>query len=115
MTIVCPDCGRFTDGQLAIRESSFEWDCRGCGRSFEVRIVFLSSRKNVDTVAFIAQVKGILKEQGLSRTDLARLLGVTPAYMSTILSGRRKISGTVAERILSALRPSQPRADGGSS
>lgn len=104
MTIACPACGWITDGPLAIQESSFEWNCGACGRAFEVRIVFLPSRRVMDASAFVARVEQRLKDEGLSQTDLARLLGVTPAYVSTVLSGRRKISGALADRILAALR-----------
>lgn len=101
--IRCPSCGSSTPNQRGLAESRFRWTCSTCGSGYEVRIVFLPRRKEVDPRLFRAKVEVILRAQGLTRSDLARLVGVTPAYISTILSGRRRISSEFAHRVLRAL------------
>lgn len=101
--IVCPGCGAVEPTEQDLGQRVFEWACGACHRSFEVRVVFLPRPREIDGVAFRAQVSRLLEEQGLSKTDLAKLVGVTPAYISTILSGRRAVSAEVAQRVLCAL------------
>lgn len=106
--IRCPNCGAGAAPDRGIEESAFPWVCPSCGQGFEVRIVFLSRAEPVDPERFRVEVLQLLEEQGLTKSDLARLVGVTPAYISTLLSGRRKISGDVAARVLRTLRAGSP-------
>lgn len=101
--IVCPRCAAVADRALVVQECVTEWTCPSCTRRFEVRIVFLERPHPVDLVAFRNLVNAALEEQGLTRSDLARLVGVTPAYISTLLSGRRGVSPTRAASILRIL------------
>ncbi len=101
--IRCPSCGSSTRDERGLEESRFRWTCSTCASRYEVRIVFLPRRKEVDSRLFRAEVEAVLREQGLTRSDLARLVGVTPAYISTIMSGRRRISSEFAHRVLRAL------------
>lgn len=87
-----------------IQESVFEWRCDSCARSFEVRIVFLPRAEPIEAAEFRGEVDRLLSEQGLTKTELARLVGVTPAYISTLLSGRRAVGASVAGRVLHALQ-----------
>lgn len=66
--------------------------------------MFLPRVEPIDPVAFGEEVRRLLREQSLTKTDLARLVGVTPAYISTLLSGRRPVSGAAAARVLHVLR-----------
>ena len=109
--IRCPECGSFAKTDHHVQETLFEWGCDECGRKFEVRIVFFRRPQLVDAAAFRGEVDKRLQEQGLSKAELARLVGVSGAYISTLLSGRRKISEGVAERVLHILRNAQSKAN----
>ncbi len=104
MTIVCPTCDWISSSDVSIQESSFEWTCPSCGRSFEIRIVFFSSRAPVNRERFRQEVMTRMEEQGLNKSQLARLLDVSPAYISTILSGRRNVSADLAARVMHVLQ-----------
>lgn len=102
--ITCRICGH-TETQLQqIQDGDFEWTCPGCHATFHIRIVFLEHEAEVDQPRFRQEVERLLNEQALNRSDLARLLGVTPAYVSIILNGRRPIRTDLAKRILHVLR-----------
>lgn len=103
-TIRCPSCNASRTHKRALEESSFPWICGTCHQAFEVRVVFLPRQREIDRHDFCIQVEELLTRQRLSRSDLARLVGVSPAYISTILSGRRAISVELATRILCALQ-----------
>jgi predicted transcriptional regulator len=89
---------------MTVEESVTDWVCEGCGRRFEIRVVFFERAEPVDQVAFRDEVNRLLGEQGLTRTELARLVGVTPAYISVLLNGRRELSAAGAARVLRVLR-----------
>lgn len=69
-----------------------------------MRTVFLPRERDVDEKRFRREVLELLHAQRLTRSDLARLVGVTPAYISTILGGRRRVSSEIAARVIHALR-----------
>lgn len=80
-------------------------------------MVFLPRHHEMDRHEFRLEVEELLARHGLSRSDLARLVGVSPAYISTILSGRRAISVDLATKVLHVLRtpgaaPEPDRAKG---
>lgn len=70
---------------------------------FEVRVVFFDRPRQVNSSRFIKDVRGAMKRQGLTQADLAELMGVTGAYISTLLSGKREISADTAARVNRAL------------
>jgi transposase-like protein len=112
--IVCPECGAGQPVDRDIQESVFEWRCTSCGEGFEVRVVFLSRAKPIHAAEFRAEVSRLLADQGLTKTELAKLVGVTPAYISTVLSGRRIPGSSVARRMLHVLasaRSTRPPTD----
>ena len=102
--IVCPGCGATGDTEHELEESTFRWSCGACGKGFEVRIVFFPRAEPVDPDQFRTEVNRLLTQQGLTKTELARLVGVTPAYISTLLSGRRAVGAEVGTRVLRVLR-----------
>lgn len=108
--IVCPGCGTGADVEQDIKGSVFEWSCKACGKGFEVRIVFFERAKPVDQAAFRDKVQRLLAEQGLNKTELASLVGVSPAYISVLLSGRREVTAGAASRVLHALRAAESQA-----
>ena len=90
--------------ERTIHDSDFLWSCNRCGKTFEVRTVFLARSSSVDTKKFTAKVRGEMKRQGLTQAEVGRLVGVTGAYISTILSGRRTVSVELARRVERAPR-----------
>ncbi len=88
----------------AIEDGDFTWSCTRCCRGFEVRTVFLSRSSSVDAKAFAHKVRAEMARQSLTQATVGRLIGVTGAYISTILSGRRTVSVELARRIERALR-----------
>ncbi len=105
MTMIrCPACDEAREIDRAIEDDDFAWTCVGCFQSFEVRTVFLRRHELVDKNAFVAQVRREIEDQGLTQAELGRLIGVSGAYISTILSGRRAVSQELAERVNRALR-----------
>lgn len=101
--IHCPSCGRSARVSHAIEEAVLQWGCQRCGRDFEVRIVFFERPRVVDKKAFAEEVRASMARQGLNQAEVARLMGVTGAYVSTLLSGKREISPEVADRVRRAL------------
>lgn len=101
--IHCPRCGARAATKRAVTEAVFPWRCGSCRSQFEVRIVFFPREEAIDGGKFRAHVEARLSSQGLTRTELAKLVGVTPAYISTLLSGRRRVSKSLADRVLRAL------------
>lgn len=45
-----------------------------------------------------------MRRQGLTQAELGRMIGVSGAYISTILSGKRHVSHHLAERVRRALQ-----------
>lgn len=72
-----------------ISEGSSPWDCPSCKKVFEVRVVFFDRPRQVDRRKFAEEVRATMKRQGLKQADLAKLMGVTGAYISMLLSGNR--------------------------
>lgn len=101
--IRCPSCGKHARSRQMIEEAVLEWDCPACQKTFEVRIVFFERARVVDKEAFAEEVRVQMQRQGLNQAELAKLMGVTGAYVSTILSGKREVSGDLADRVLHAL------------
>lgn len=101
--IRCPSCGKTGRIRQSLEEVVLEWPCPWCKRTFEVRIVFFERPRVVDKDAFADEVRAEMERQGLNQAELARLLGVTGAYISTLLSGKREISPEVADRVTNAL------------
>lgn len=105
MTMIrCPACAHRGDVARSIEDTDFDWSCPGCCKTFEVRTVFLRRHELVDKNAFVAQVRREIEDQGLTQAELGRLVGVSGAYISTILSGRRQITKDLADRVTAALR-----------
>lgn len=100
----CPGCGASSQTDQELREQTLQWACDRCRTTFQIRIVFFPRPSSLDVSEFVSTVERALEEEGLSRTELARLLDVTPAYVSTLLSGRRQITNAVAQRVLHALK-----------
>lgn len=103
-SIRCPRCDETGKVSRSIEDGDFAWRCPACAASFEVRTVFLRRSQPVDKDRFIAQVTKEMKDQGVNQAELGRLVGVSGAYISTILSGRRAVSEDLAERVARALR-----------
>ncbi len=99
----CPSCGHRTPTRAQIQESRLDWACRSCKRTFEIRIVFFERPRPVDNDRFRRQVLNTMRRQGLTQAELGRMIGVSAAYISTILSGKRRVSPQLAERIRRAL------------
>lgn len=51
----------------------------------------------------LEQVNDALDREGLSRTELARRLGVSPSYITVMLSGRRRLTLTFLASIIEEL------------
>jgi transcriptional regulator with XRE-family HTH domain len=52
---------------------------------------------------FREQIIAAMKSQGVTRSDLARRLGVTPGFVSNYLNGRKSPGADVMERFSAAL------------
>ena len=52
---------------------------------------------------FIANVKSMLERYGWDQKDLAGQMGVSPAYISQVLSGQYNVSLAVVEQFAEAL------------
>lgn len=102
--IRCPRCGETGEVDRPIEDGDFPWRCPACAASFEARTVFLRRSQLVDKDRFIARVTKEMQDQGVNQAELGRLIGVSGAYVSTILSGRREVSRELAERVNRALR-----------
>lgn len=101
--IRCPSCEKTGRIRRPLEEAVLEWQCSPCGKTFEVRIVFFERPRVVHKEAFTEEVRAEMQRQGLNQAELARLMGVTGAYVSTLLSGKREISPDVAARVRRAL------------
>lgn len=101
--IRCPSCGDFARTQYAISDSQLEWSCSSCEKTFELRIVFFERPRRVDQARFRKQLRATMASQELTQAELGRMIGVSGAYISTILSGKRRVSPQLAERVSRAL------------
>jgi transcriptional regulator with XRE-family HTH domain len=52
---------------------------------------------------FVANLRAMLTENGLNQSDLAQRLGVTPAYVSQLLSGHRTPHLETLEKLAKAM------------
>lgn len=102
--IRCPVCDATGNVDRPIEDDDFVWSCAACFKTFEVRTVFLRRVEPVDKQRFSTEVRAELERQRLTQAELGRLIGVSGAYISTILSGRREVSRELAERVNRALR-----------
>jgi DNA-binding XRE family transcriptional regulator len=58
-------------------------------------------------MTFIDLITKYRNRSGLNKTDLARKLGVIPAYIMNIEAGRGKLSGKLAEKLIDIFRLSE--------
>ena len=102
--IKCPECGSTADaGVNTITEGAFPWRCKGCNNEWELHAVFFKVRDNYDPKRFRKTLAQAMKARGINQQQLARMAGVTAAYISLILAGKRVPPLPTAQRILEAL------------
>ncbi len=101
--IRCPACGRATKSDGEVNRSTFEWTCGHCRQHYEVRVVFLRRPTPIDGDAFRARLQRTMDDEALSQGDVAELAGVSAAYISTVIRGKRRVSPRVAARVDDAL------------
>jgi predicted XRE-type DNA-binding protein len=102
--IKCPGCENENDHDLALLEQgAFVWTCPSCGRPWRVATALTSIRPPdfVDAKTR-RRIKAAIKERGFTQAEIGHFLGFSGPYISTLLSGKRKLSHQMARRLLEA-------------
>lgn len=103
-SIKCPHCGHVADaGTDTIIQGGFPWLCDGCDNEWEVRTAFFKKRREFDTDQFRGVLADAMEAQNITQTTIAELVGVTGAYISHIVHGKRIPTLPMARRILEVL------------
>ena len=104
MKIECPRCeAREESTNDLLKKGSAGWQCPQCRTRWNVRTVFFETNPGLKGKDWHKMIKRLRKEQGMTQSQVAELVGVTGAYISHIEAGKRNPAPSMCRRILEAL------------
>jgi antitoxin component HigA of HigAB toxin-antitoxin module len=103
LQIRCPQCRKTTEaGTEVLKHGSFEWKCPSCGRTWRVATALTEVEQSHVGPEVLARVRDAIKESGFTQAEIGHFLGFSPPYISTLLSGKRRLTPDMARRLLEA-------------